>query len=340
MNIKRLAVDLAKDVFQLYCVDSEGKQVVERRIKSRDKFVEFVTKLGPCEIAMEACGGANYWARKFKTMGYTVMLISPQYVKPYVQRNKNDYRDVRGIMEASYYSGISFVSPKTVAQQDIQSLLRIRKNYIDTRTAMSNQIRGLLYEYGVTIKVGYENLRKALPSIFDHENENGLSLIMKELMESQYNMLLVLDTELGALDIRIKQQAALNETCKRLQEIEGVGPISALAIIALAGDGSGFKNGRHFSAYLGLTPKQHSSGNRECLLGISKRGDGYLRSLLIHGGRAVTRISEKKTDYRSLWINRIKNKGGTNKAAVAIANKNARIAMAMILSGEKYKKAA
>lgn len=340
MNIKRLAIDLAKEVFQLYGVDEEKKQVVEKRIKSRQKFVEFVTKLGPCELVMEACGGANYWARKFNEMGYKVMLISPQYVTPYVQRNKNDYRDVRGIMEASYWSGISFVTPKTLEQQDIQSLLRIRSNYLETRTAISNQIRGLMYEYGVTVKVGYENLQSTLPTMFDRGNDNGVTLMMKELIEGQYNMLLVIEEQIDVLNIQIKQHSSHNKTCQRLQKIEGIGPISALAIIALVGDGKGFKNGRHFSAYLGLTPKQHSSGNRECMLGISKRGDKYLRELLIHGGRAVVRTAEKKTDSRSIWVNRIKNQNGFNRAAVAMANKNARIAMAMILSGSDYKKAA
>jgi transposase len=339
MNIKRLAVDLAKDIFQLYGVDEEGKQVLEKRIKSRAKFAEFVIKLGPCELVMEACGGANYWARKFIELGYKVMLISPQYVKPYVQRNKNDFRYVRGIMEASYWSGISFVTPKTIEQQDIQSLLRIRNNYLEMRTATSNQIRGLMNEYGVTVKKGYESLRHELPSLFERYNENGLSIMIKELIEGQYNMLLVIEEQIDTLDIQIDQLSSANETCNRLQKIEGIGPISALAIIALVGNGSGFKNGRHFAAYMGLTPKQHSSGNRECLLGISKRGDRYLRTLLIHGGRAVVRTAEKKNDYRSNWINRIKDKGGFNKAAVAVANKNARIVMAMILSGEAYKKA-
>lgn len=340
MNVKRLAIDLAKDVFQLYGVDEQRKPVIEKRIKSRQKFVEFVTKLGPCELVMEACGGANYWARKFTEMGYKVMLISPQYVKPYVQRNKNDYRDVQGIMEASYWSGISFVTPKTIEQQDIQSLLRIRKNYLETKTAISNQIRGLMYEYGVAIPTGYETLMSMLPSLFERNEENGLSIMMKELVEDQYNMLLIIEEKIAVLDIKIKQQSSNNETCKRLQKIEGIGPISALAIIALVGDGKGFKNGRHFAAYLGLTPKQHSSGNRECLLGISKRGDGYVRELLIHGGRAVVNTAGKKTDPRSTWINRIKDKGGFNKAAVAMANKNARIVMSMILSGEEYRKSA
>lgn len=340
MNIKRLSIDLAKDVFQLYGVNEQHQGVLEKRIHSRQKFTEFVAKLGSCEIVMEACGSANYWARKFSSFGCDVKLISPQYVKPYIQRNKNDFRDSKGIMEASFWAGTPYVTPKTIEQQDIQSLLRIRSGYLDMRTMVSNQIRGLMKEYGVFVKTGYQSLCNALPEIIERDNENGLSLKMKELIEEQYTMMLILDEKIDALDIQIKKQSTENETCKRLQEIEGIGPITALAIIALVGDGKGFKNGRHFAAYLGLVPKQHSSGNRERLLGISKRGDGYLRELLIHGGRAVTLNCSKKTDTRSLWVNRIKGIGGMNKAAVAVANKNARIAMAMLLSGEHYKKAA
>lgn len=340
MNIKRLAVDLAKDVFQLYGVDESKHGTLEKRITSREKFAEFIAKLGPCEIVMEACGTANYWARKFTGFGCVVKLISPQYVKPYVQRNKNDFRDARGIMEASFWPGTPYVTPKTIEQQDIQSLLRIRTNYLEMRLAVSNQIRGLMKEYGVFVKVGYDHLRSQLPLLVDPDNLNGLSPMIKELIEGQYLTLLMFDEKIDDLDIQIKHLSKENDICQRLQAIEGVGPITALAIIALVGNGEGFKNGRHFSAYLGLVPKQHSSGNRECLLGISKRGDTYLRELLIHGGRAVVRTCGKKTDARSVWVNRIKTQGGINKAAVAVANKNARIVMALILSGHEYKKAA
>jgi transposase len=340
MNIKRIAIDLAKDVFQLYGVDADQKGVLEKRLVSREKLVEFVAKLAPCEIRMEACGSSNYWARKFNSLGCEVKLISPQYVKPYVQRNKNDYRDVRGIMEASFWTGTPYVTPKTVEQQDIQSLLRIRSQYLEMRTAVSNQLRGLMKEYGVFVKEGYSHLRGMLPSLIEPDNENGLTPRMKGLIEGQYTMLLIFDEKLDGLDSQIKVLSKTQEPCRRLQAIEGVGPITALAMIALVGDGKGFKNGRHFSAYLGLVPKQHSSGRRECLLGISKRGDTYLRELFIHGGRAVARTCSKKTDPRSSWVNRIKAQGNINKAAVAIANKNARIAMAMLLSGENYKKIA
>lgn len=340
MNIKRLAVDLAKDVFQLYGVDSNGHKVLEKRITSREKFSEFVAKLSPCEIVMEACGSSNYWARKFISYGSDVKLISPQYVKPYIQRNKNDFRDSKGIMEASFWQGMPYVKPKTEEQQDMQSLLRIRNNYLEMRTCISNQIRGLMKEYGVFVKEGYKNLCALLPDIVARDNVTGLSPIMKDLIEGQYVMLLMFDEKIADLDMQIKQRANDNKACQRLQSIEGIGPITALAIVALVGNGEGFKNGRHFAAYLGLVPKQHSSGNRECLLGISKRGDNYVRELLIHGGRAVSRTCSKKTDARSCWVNRIKEQGGFNKAAVAVANKNARIAMAMLLTGQEYKKTA
>lgn len=340
MNIKRLSIDLAKDVFQLCGVDASNQYILEKRISGRAKLVEFVAKLGPCEIVMEACGSANYWARKFSAFNCEVKLIAPQYVKPYIQRNKNDFRDARGIMEASFWPGTPYVTPKTIEQQDIQSLLRIRANYLQMRTSVSNQIRGLMKEYGIFVKEGYEKLRSALPALIAKDNENGLSPIIKELLEGQYCMLLVIDEKLDSLEIQVKINAKQNEACKRLQAIEGVGPISALAIIALVGNGEAFKNGRHFAAYLGLVPKQHSSGNRELLLGISKRGDNYLRTLLIHGGRSVVRTSCKKTDSKSAWVNQLETRIGKNRAAVAVANKNARIAMALLLSGEKYKKAA
>jgi transposase len=276
-------------------------------------------------------------------MGCVVKLIAPQYVKPFVHGNKNDLRDARGIMEASFSPSTPYVTPKTIEQQDIQSLLRIRANYLDSRTAVGNQIRGLLKEYGIFINKGYDNLRNALPEIIARDNDNGLTLRMKELIEGQYAMLLIIDEKMDVFGLQIKELTNQDKTCKRLQKIEGIGPITSLAIVALVGDGKGFRNGRHFAAYLGLVPKERSSGGRQCTLGISKRGNGYLRKLFIHGGRAVVRTCGKKTDPRSVWVNQLKErsgKGAANKAAVAIANKNARIVMAMLLSGEEYQKVA
>lgn len=339
MNITRLAVDLAKDCFQVYGVNAARQTVLERKLESRKKFVELVAKISPCEIIMEACGTSNYWARKFTDMGCEVKLIAPQYVKPYVHRNKNDYRDAQAIMEASFWEKTPYVTPKTVEQQDIQSLLRIRKSSLDARTMISNQIRGLLKEYGIFIPKGYGYLRKALPEIIARDNSNGLSPLMKELIEGQYTMLVIIDEKLDCFDLQIKDISKGLEICKRVSAIEGIGALTAIAIYALVGNGMGFKNGRHFAAYLGLVPKQYSSGGRERSYGISKRGNEYLRELMIHGGRAVARTCDKKTDARSAWAKRIKESGGMNKAAVAIANKNARIVMAMLLKGEEYRKA-
>jgi transposase len=336
MNVTRLAVDLAKNVFQVYGVDAIQRGIFEKKV-SRSKFFEQVAKLGPDEIVMEACGSANYWARLFQGKGYKVRLISPQYVKPYVKRNKNDMRDARAIMQASYAPDITSVTPKTLEQQDIQSVLRTRENLINMRTMASNQTRGLMSEYGVVVKAGYASLKRHLPEIYDRNYNNGLTATMKELLEQQYEILCQLDKSIKNLDVKVQQLSSSNPTCKRLQDIEGVGPITALAIIALVGDGVGFKNGRHFAAYLGLVPRQHSSGQRERLLGISKQGNKYLRELLVHGGRSVVRTVDKKSDARSQWIKQLKQRAGANKTAVAIANKNARIAMALILSGKQYK---
>ena len=338
MNITTIGVDLAKDIFQLCGVNADGKIEFNKGMK-RAKLESFVAKLSSCEIVMEACGSSNYWARVFQKLGHTVKLIAPQYVKPFVKGNKNDSRDAEAIIVASKAMGMRFVTPKSIEQQDVQSLLRVREGYIETRTKMSNQVRGLLGEYGVVIPQGLSNLRKALPMLCDRMAENDLTVSMKYLLENQYNFLLILDEQIDCLDLQLKGLVAANEKCQRLMEIEGIGVITATALYALVGNGEGFKNGRHLAAFLGLVPRQHSSGGKERLLGISKRGDDFVRRMFIHGARSVIFSSKKKTDARSQWINGLKDRAGVNKASVALANKNARIAMAILLSGEHYKKA-
>ena len=339
MNINVLAIDLAKNVFQLCAVDSNGKILKEKKV-GRAQLLENVQRLQPKVIAMEACGSANYWARELSHRGFTVKLISPQHVKPFVKGNKNDKQDARAIAEAAQRPTMNFVSPKTVKQQDMQTLLRIREGHVEMCTKTCNQIRGLLAEYGITIPQGVHKLRAVLPSIFDKDRDNGLTTQMKEWIEMQYNTLLVFDENIDRCDVDIERIAQSNETCQRIMKIEGIGKISAVAVIADIGNGSEFKNRRHLSAYLGLVPKQHSSGNKNRLLGISKRDDKHLRTLLIHGGRAVVTRVDNKEDARNLWIKRIKDRRGFNKAAVAVANKNARIILAMLKSGEEYRRAA
>ncbi len=339
MNISVIGIDLAKEIFQIYAIDNKGNKVLEKRLK-RVGLLKFIAKQQQCVIVMEACGSSNYWARKFNNLGHTVKLIAPQYVKPFVKGNKNDSNDAHAIVEAYSRPDMPYVQPKTVEQQDWQSLLRIREGYIEIRTKISNQIRGLLAEYGIVIKVGISHVQKELPILIDQNIDNGLSIFIKAMLELQYNMLLKINEQLAAFDIRIANIAKNNTTCQRLQAIEGVGIMTSVAILALVGNGAGFKNGRHFAAMLGLVPRQHSSGNKTRLMGISKRGDNYARKLLVHGGRSVIKNAHKKSDPRSIWINNLVTRIGVNKASVAVANKNARIIMALLLNDTEYKKAA
>lgn len=339
MNINLLAIDIAKNVFQLCGVDQNGNILKEKKV-TRAKLIETVNAWSPTKIVMEACGSANYWSREFVNRDIAVNLISPQYVKPFVKGHKNDKQDARAIAEAAQRPNMHFVNAKTVEQQDMQSLLRIREGYLEMRTKICNQIRGLLAEYGIIVPKGISKLRNQLPSIFDIKADNGLTARMKNYVEMQYIVLLTLDEKIDMADIDVKQLAKENDNCRRIQEIEGVGEITAVAIVSHIGNGSAFKNGRHLSAYLGLVPRQQSSGNKQLLLGISKRGDKHIRKLLVHGGRSVVRVVDKKNDPRSCWVKRIKNERGINKANVAVANKNARIILAMLKSGEEYRKAA
>jgi transposase len=338
MNTTTLGIDLAKNVFQLHGIDSTGKVTMQRKL-SRTKLLEFIVKLPPCLIGMEACGGSNYFARKFIEYGHTVKLMSPQFVKPYVKSNKNDRNDAEAICEAVTRPNMRFVAIKSIVQQDLQSLHRIRSNLIQSRTALVNQIRGLLAEYGVIIPKQVQNLRNQLPEILA-DDKNELSIIMRTEFNLLYQDLVNLDDRISSYDTKLKEICNNNRDCQRILEIEGVGFITATAIIAAVGDPKAFKNGREFSAWLGLVPRQSSSGGKERLLGISKRGDKYIRTLLIHGARSVVCKVSNKEDKRSIWIQKLKERRGMNKTCVAVANKNARIIWALLNKKEAYKKAA
>ena len=285
MNITTLGIDIAKNVFQLHGVDKDGKTVLTKTL-SRTKLLEFVANLTRCLIGMESCGSSNYWARKFISFGHTVKLMSPQFVKPYVKSNKNDKNDAEAICEAVARPNMRFVCVKKVEQQDIQSIHRIRTRLAEERTALANQIRGLLAEYGIVIPKNIGNIRSNLPAILE-DGANELSAIGRETFLELYNELADKDKKILVYDKKIKLICSQNSQCKALTEISGVGHITGTAILAAVGDAAVFKNGREMAAWLGLVPKQCSSGGKERLLGISKRGDKYLRSLLIHGARAV-----------------------------------------------------
>ena len=328
MNIKRIGIDLAKLVFQVHGVDYQGKVVLPKQLR-RNQVLAFFSKLPPCLIGMEACGGAHYWAREIQKQGHTVKLMAPQFVKPYVKSNKNDANDAEAICEAVSRPNMRFVAIKTIAQQDLQSAHRIRTVLVQQRTAKVNHIRGLLAEYGIIVARQVEKLRNALPRLLE-DAENGLSFDFRELLQELQQDLAGLDDRVGEMDKKIRLEANNNAAAKRLQQIPGIGPITATALVCAIGDGKQFKRGRDLAAWLGLTPRQHSTGGKDCLLGISKRGDTYLRTLLIHGARAVLRVAAKKDDPRSCWIQSLCSRRNKNIAAVALANKNARIVWALL----------
>ena len=337
MRIVRVGVDLAKDVFQLHGVDRDGKTVWQRKLNRNEWIKVLLDKIEPgCVIGMEACGGAHHWARLLQSKGFVVKLIAPQFVKPYVKSNKNDVNDAEAICEAMSRPHMRFVNIKSVEQQDIQATHRIRAALMDQRKAKSNQIRGLLSEYGLVAPREISHLRKAIPDWLE-EMDNGLTDRLRRLLHGVWQDLLILDQRIKALDQEIELLAANDPVAKRLQQLRGVGPMIATALLATVGDASQFNNGRQMAASLGLTPRQMSSGGKSKLLGISKRGDSYLRSLLVHGARSMIQIAKGKDDHLSLWVMRIVNNRHPNIAAVAMANKTVRIAWAMITKGLDYK---
>lgn len=335
MKIIRVGVDLAKNVFQVHGVDRNEKPVWQRKLK-RDEWIKvLLDKIEPgCEIGMEACGGAHHWARLLQAKGYTVKLIAPQFVKPYVKSNKNDANDAEAICEAMSRPNMRFVSIKSVEQQDAQAVHRIRAELMEQRIAKANQIRGLVSEYGLVAPKEILHLRAAIPEWLE-DAENGLTSRFRKLLQGTWSDLLLLEQRIKELDQEIVELAA-DPAAQRLQQLRGVGPMIATALLATVGDASQFTNGRQMAASLGLTPKQNSSGGKEKLLGISKRGDAYVRCLLVHGARAMIYASKGKDDRLSQWVTRIATTRHPNVAAVAMANKTARIAWAMIRNGSDY----
>jgi len=336
MKVKRVGVDLAKTVFQVHGVDGNEQPVWQRRL-SRGGWVEAVTaKLVPGgEIGMEACAGAHHWARTFRSRGYRVKLIAPQFVKPYVKSNKHDVADAEAICEAMSRPSMRFVSVKSVEQQDIQAVHRVRAELVGQRTAKANQIRGLASEYGVVAPRELSHLRRAIPRWLEN-GENGLSERFRRLLDGLWSDLRRLDERVSELTAEIEANATTHPDAKRLQQLRGVGPIIATALVATMGDGAQFRRGRDFAVSLGLTPRQHSTGGKERLLGISKRGEPYLRSLLVHGERSALYAARNKDDRLSLWVKGIAARRHPNVAAVAWANKTARLAWAVVAQGSDY----
>lgn len=336
MKITRVGVDLAKSVFQLHGVDRSEKDVWRRKLDRSSWIKVLLDKVEPgCEIGMEACSGAHHWARLLQAKGFTIKLIAPQFVKPYVKSNKNDANDAEAICEAMSRPSMRFVAVKTVEQQDIQAVHRVRASLVDQRKATGNQIRGLTAEYGLIAPKELVSLRAAIPRWLE-DLDNGLSERFRRLLRGLWQDMVTLDRRITELEREIEQIARQDPVAVRLQQLRGIGPITATALVATVGNASQFANGRQMAASFGLTPKQNSSGGKERLLGISKRGDTYLRCLLIHGARAVLRTARAKTDRLSTWVTHIAATRHPNVAAVALANKTARIAWAMMSRGTDY----
>jgi len=342
MNITTIGIDLAKSVFQVHGVDKRGKVVVQRQMR-RSKVLEFFVQLPPCLIGMEACSSAHYWARKLSEQGHEVKLMAPQFVKPYVKANKTDAADAEAICEAVTRPTMRFVPIKSVDQHAVLSLHRARSGFVKSRTAQANQIRGLLGEFGIVLPQGIVHVARCLPDIIE-DADNELPMVFRELLLRLRSHLLELNRQVEALEDQIATWHKNNEDSQRLANIPGVGVLTASALVASVGDASCFKNGRELAAWLGLVPRQHSSGGKPLLLGISKRGDAYLRTLLVHGARSVVRVSANKQTPTDSWTNEMSTRRHINVVSVARANKNARIAWALLAhkrdyDGE-YKKAA
>jgi len=334
MKITTIGIDLAKNVFQVHGVDEHGKVVLRKQLR-RDQMAVFFANLPPCLIGMEACGSAHYWARKLSALGHTVRLMAPQFVKPYVKTNKNDCNDAEAICEAVGRPNMRFVAVKSVEQQAVLAQHRVRQGFVKARTAQANQIRGLLSEFGLIIPQGIAHIAKRAPALLE-EASNELPVSFRQLMQRLLCHLKELDRQVQELEAQIKAWHLQSESSRKLEKIPGIGPLGASALVASIADARSFDNGRQLAAWLGLVPRQHSSGGKSTLLGMSKRGDSYLRTLLVHGARSVIMHAQRRAGNDS-WLARLLQRRNPNVAAVALANKNARVAWALLAHDREFR---
>ncbi|MCX4024710.1 IS110 family transposase [Endozoicomonas sp. SM1973] len=334
MNNSVISIDLAKNSFQICALNSHHKVVFNKKV-TRKKLVSELQQLSPAPVIMEACYSANPWGRKLQELGFDVKLIPPYQVKPFLVGNKNDHNDAVAIAEASLRPKARFVPVKTLEQQDVQSLQRIRERLIKSRTALVNQLRGLLSEYGIVVEKLPYKLKAKVPLILE-DSSNPLTVKARQFIQSLYQEWDYLDKRINDIEEMTDNSVKDNEDYQRLINIPGIGPVTATALIASICDPHHFKNGRHMAAWIGLTPSQYASGDSNKLGGITKRGNRTLRRLLIHGARALMNWSHKKNDKFSRWINALCQRMHVCKAIVAIANKLARIAWAVLAKKESY----
>jgi transposase len=333
MQITIIGLDIAKNVFQVHGADKAGRPVLRRRLRRRE-VLRFFVNLERCLVGIEACHSSHYWARELIALGHEVRLIPTQYVRPFRRGGKNDANDAEAICDAASRPAIHSVAVKSVEQQAIQSLHRTRERLVHERTAKANQIRSLVAEEGIICAKGIAQLRRCLHELLAERDRN--TPLLCSLITLFLEQLAALDQWIGELDAKIRELAKNSAVCRRLVRLPGVGPVIATAIAGTVGNAHAFKNGRQFAASLGLVPGQRSSGGRTALLGITKRGDSYLRKLLVQGARAIMRVAQRHDDPQSLWVRQLLARRHKHVVAVALANKLARTIWALLVKGEAF----
>jgi transposase len=334
MEITTIGIDLAKNVFQVHGIDARGTVVLRKQLR-RDQVTPFFANLPVCLVGMEACGSSHHWARKIEALGHTVKLMAPQFVKPYVKSNKNDAADAEAICEAVGRPSMRFVPIKNIEQQSVLSLHRVRQGFVKARTAQANQIRGLLGEFGLVVPQGIAYITQRVPQLIE-DASNELPGSFRLLIDRLLEHLRLLHQQVEEIEAQIKAWHRDSEASRRLEKIPGIGPLTATALVATIGDAKNFDNGRQLAAWLGLVPRQHSSGGKQNLLGMSKRGDAYLRTMLIHGARSVIYRAVQKADPKN-WVFSVAARRNKNIAAVALANKTARTIWAMLVHERQFR---
>lgn len=331
-EIIRIGIDTSKHIFQLHGVDAAEQPVLRKRL-SRKQMLEFFVKQAPTVIGMEACGAAHYWARELVGLGHEVRLLAPQHVKPYVKRNKNDGRDAEGLCEAMSRPTMRFVPVKTAEQQAALMLTGVREQMVARRTQLSNTIRGYAAEFGITVAKGLDKIEALLAQIAGDESVPALARDLFALQASQYAQL---QGELKEIEARLKAWHRVNPDSRRLAKIPGIGPVGAPELVMKTPDPGAFTSARHFAAWIGLTPKDHSTAGKTRLGKITRAGDERLRSLLVAGATAVIKQARHGRGHPSPWLLALLKRKPPKLAAVALANKNARIAWKLMMSGESY----
>jgi transposase len=335
MKITTVGIDLAKNAFQVHGVDERGKVVLRKQLR-RSQVSLFFANLPPCLIGMEACASAHHWGRMLQSYGHTVRLMASQFVKPYVKTKKNEAADAEAICEAVSRANMRFVPIKSIEQQAILSIHRVRQGFVKARTAQANQIRGLLGEFGLVIPQGIYNVAKRVPELLEDASA-GLPAAFRQLIERLTEHLKELDLQVRDFERQIIAWHRGSELSRNLEAIPGIGPLAASALVASIADPHSFDNGRQVSAWLGLVPRQHSSGGKPTPLGMSKCGAAYLRTLLIHGARSAILAAKLRVDNTNGWLTNLLNRRHPNIAAVALANKNVRTVWAILAHGREFK---